>query len=64
MTSIAKVNFTIEMDTVLSQDVLKKIRDVGYSRIPIIMNGNKNLIIAILLSKSLIGLDTSKNMTV
>ena len=47
------------MDTVLSNQVLDNIRENGYSRIPITENGNIHKIIAFLLTKSLVGLDTS-----
>jgi len=43
--------------------VLDNIRENGYSRIPITEDGNFNKIIAFLLTKSLIGLDTSKGKT-
>jgi CBS domain containing-hemolysin-like protein len=43
--------------------VLNDIRENGYSRIPIAEKGNLNKIIAFLLTKSLIGLDTSQGKT-
>ena len=64
MTSVAKINFTLEMDTALTSDVLQYIRDIGYSRIPIVENGDKNKIIGVLLTKSLIGVNSSKGKTV
>lgn len=47
----------------MSSQVLNDIRENGYSRVPICEGGNINKIIAFLLTKSLIGLDTSQNRT-
>jgi CBS domain containing-hemolysin-like protein len=64
MTNIKKVSLTLEMDTVLTSKLLIEIRDIGFSRIPIIHNGDINKIVGILLTKSLIGLDISQGKTV
>jgi CBS domain containing-hemolysin-like protein len=64
MTSVAKINFTLDMDSVLTCDLLQQVREIGYSRIPIVENGDKNKIIAVLLTKSLIGLDSGNDKTV
>lgn len=58
MTKIGKVTFTISMETVLDNKVLNSIRENGFSRIPICKEGNRNQIIAFLLTKSLVGIDT------
>jgi CBS domain containing-hemolysin-like protein len=63
MTKISRVTYTLEMETVLSTQVLNEIRENGYSRIPICEGGNINKIVAFLLTKSLIGLDTSQQKT-
>lgn len=63
MTKINKVTFTLELESVLNSETLKKIKSLGYSRIPIVESGNDGVIIAMLLTKSLIGLDTSEQKT-
>ena len=64
MTKISRVKFTLELDAVLDSACLKRIKSDGHSRIPIIGNGNDCYIIAYLLTKSLIGLDTSEQKTI
>ena len=63
MTKIEKVKFMLELDQVLSAETMKQIKEIGYSRIPIRENGSSNQIVAFLLTKSLIGLDTSMGKT-
>ena len=36
MTSIDQVTYTLQMDTVLTKDLLKIIKKNGYSRVPIV----------------------------
>lgn len=60
MSPIKKIDYMITMDTVLDEATLEKIFKNGYSRIPVIKDGNQHLIIGILLAKSLIGLDGSE----
>jgi CBS domain containing-hemolysin-like protein len=52
------------MDTVLNQEMLDRILTNGYSRIPVLKDGNPSLVIGILLAKSLIGVKGSANRTV
>jgi len=59
MTKIKKVNFMLTLDQILTFETLKKIKEIGFSRIPVCEKGGSKLIIAFLLTKSLIGLDTS-----
>lgn len=63
MTKIGKVTFTLTMETVLTAKALNDIRENGFSRIPICKDGNRNQIVAFLLTKSLVGIDTN-NKTV
>lgn len=64
MSPIKKMTQTVTMETVLDVDTLAKILSNGYSRIPVLKDGNRNLIVGILLAKSLIGVNGSKNQTV
>ena len=64
MTSISKVRFTLTMETILNEEMLIRIKQNGFSRIPIIKDGDNNLIVAVLLTKSLIGLDPGKAKTI
>ncbi len=63
MTKIGKVTLTLTMETVLTAKALNDIRENGFSRIPICKDGNRNQIVAFLLTKSLVGIDTN-NKTV
>lgn len=63
MTKISRVTYTLDMGTVMSTEVLSEIRGNGYSRVPICEDGNINKIVGYLLTKSLIGLDTSQERT-
>jgi len=47
------------LDTVLDSTTMEEIRDLNYSRFPIMMSDKCQYIIAILMSKSLIGLNPS-----
>lgn len=57
MTLIDQVTYTLEMHTVLTKDLLKKIKKNGYSRVPIVENNDLNRIIGVLLAKSCLGVD-------
>lgn len=63
MTKIARVNFVISLDQVITNDTLRQIRENGYSRIPVVESQDEIVIIAFLLTKSLVGLDTSQQKT-
>lgn len=63
MSPIKKIDYMITMETVLDEATLDKILNNGYSRIPVIKDGNKHLIIGILLAKSLIGLEGAEKKT-
>jgi CBS domain containing-hemolysin-like protein len=54
MTKMSKVD-VLSMDEVLDKDLLKQFHEVGYSRIPISQSRTDNQIIAIFLTKSLVG---------
>ena len=43
------------MDTKLEKMMLNKIKEIGFSRIPISFTNDKKAIVGILLSKSLVG---------
>jgi len=57
------VEFTVSLDTILDQQLLQRIREVGFSRIPVTISDNKHFIVGILLTKSLIGINVSKEKT-
>jgi CBS domain containing-hemolysin-like protein len=57
MTNIDQVTYTLEMDVVLTKDLLRRIKKNGYSRVPIIENNDLNRIIGVLLAKSCLGVD-------
>jgi CBS domain containing-hemolysin-like protein len=57
MTNIDQVSYTLEMDVVLTKDLLRRIKKNGYSRVPIIENNDLNRIIGVLLAKSCLGVD-------
>jgi CBS domain containing-hemolysin-like protein len=57
MTSIDQVTYTLEMDVVLTKDLLRRIKKNGYSRVPIVENNDLNRIIGVLLAKSCLGVD-------
>ena len=64
MTSFDKVELILSLDQVMTKELLLKIKDNGFSRIPVKTNQNTRFIIGVLLSKSLIGIDVSKNKTI
>lgn len=47
------------MDTVLTKEILRKIKKNGFSRVPIAEENDTNRIIGVLLTKSCLGLDLS-----
>lgn len=52
------------MDTVLTKDLIKKIKRNGFSRVPIIESDNYNRFIGILLVKSCLGVDLEEGKTI
>jgi ABC-type lipoprotein release transport system permease subunit len=64
--SYSEVNYMVDMDTVIDDQELKKIRDDMYSRKPIVINKNdpvkKQIVIGILLAKSLLGVTKGKTL--
>lgn len=60
MTKIDRVKYTLTMDRVMDTKTLKEIKINGFSRVPII---HDDVIIGILLTKSLIGIDPSQGKT-
>ena len=56
--------YMIKLKKKLSNRSAKRIVKAGYSRIPIYAKGDKNFILGVLLIKSLIGLDLSKEETI
>ena len=64
MTSFDKVELILSLDQVMTKELLLKIKDNGFSRIPVKTNQNTRFIIGVLLSKSLIGLDVSDGKTI
>ena len=64
MKRINKV-FMISCDTIMDENLIKKILKKNYSRIPIYYGSlDKKLVIGILLTKSLIGVNVADKMTV
>lgn len=64
MKKINKV-FMISYDAVVDEDLVKKILKKNYSRIPIYFGSpDKKLVIGILLTKSLIGVNVEEKLTV
>lgn len=47
------------MDVVMNEETFKKIREIGFSRIPIIYDSENKWVIGILMAKSLIGVGPS-----
>lgn len=58
----ATILFALEADTILNLEVLLKIKDEHYSRIPV-YKGDKNNIVGILFAKDLIGYDFNSGAT-
>lgn len=63
MTKIQKVTFHLHLEQIINSDILKQIKDNGYSRVPICDDENPHMIIGFLLTKSLIGLETLQGKT-
>ena len=58
------VKYVIDLDTPITNEELIKIRKDGYSRKPVVLNKeNRHLVIGVLLTKSLIGIDGSEGKT-
>ena len=64
MTSVRKINLILGFNSVVDETCLFNIRRDGKSRIPICLNGEKNKIVAFLLTKSLIGVDPAQKKTI
>lgn len=57
MTHKSKVNLHVALDDVLDEDLVYRLRENGFTRVPIVFShDHKNLVVGILLIKSLIGL--------
>ena len=52
----------ISWDTKLDEFELNRIREDKFSRIPVIENKNKNIVVGILLAKSLIGVEPGSTL--
>jgi len=63
MTGMEKVT-CLNLDTVLDKKTITVIKKIGFSRIPITYNAESKLIVAILLTKSLIGYESSNERTI
>ena len=61
-----RVSYVLDMDTIIDEAELVKIRADMFSRKPIVLDKNdekkKHLVIGVLLTKSLIGADTGKTV--
>ena len=64
MSFIGAVDFTLEMDSVLTQKILKSMKDNGFSRVPIVEKGEKNRIIGILIAMSCLSVDPNEKKTI
>lgn len=49
----------LTLESILNAETFEKIRKINYSRFPIMKSGNDRFIVAILMAKSLIGLEPS-----
>lgn len=58
MTEVKKIQ-SLSIETVMNKRNLLRIRNIGFSRIPLIMSDENPLIVGILMAKSLIGLEPS-----
>ena len=64
MTKWSDVALTLRMDSVLDWDCMNKIRSNGKSRIPILHENSDNIVIGVMISKSLLNLDVNENKTI
>jgi CBS domain containing-hemolysin-like protein len=64
MTNWNNVTLKLTMDTVLDFDKMNEIRSNGKSRIPILHEQNENIVIGVMISKSLLNLDVNEGKTV
>lgn len=62
MTKFDKVDL-LSLEDVIDEDLLKSINEIGYSRIPICQKKDEREIIAVFLTKSLVGYNP-KNQTI
>ncbi len=56
--------YTISLDTELTEERFKKLKTIGYSRIPVYRGRNKHDIVGILLMKKLIGVSAKQGIRV
>jgi CBS domain containing-hemolysin-like protein len=59
MTDIGQVE-CLTADTVMNADAFKRIKQIGFSRIPVVRTDNHKQIVGILMAKSLIGVSPSE----
>ena len=55
--------YSLTCDTLVDQDKLKEIRNMGFSRIPLFLNDEgkkRNVVVGVLLTKSLVGLEAPR----
>ena len=48
----------LSIDTVVNKQLVSELRERGYSRVPVYYGNDQSFIIGILLTKSLLGIDT------
>jgi len=61
MTEISKVTFTLTLDTVMTNKLLKSMKHAGFSRVPVVEGDSK--VVGILLAKSCLGVDLDEEKT-
>jgi CBS domain containing-hemolysin-like protein len=61
MTEISKVTFTLTLDTVMTNKLLKSMKHAGFSRVPVVEGDSK--VVGILLAKSCLGVDLHEEKT-
>ena len=64
MTKWSDVTLKLKMNQVLDFDCMNEIRNNGKSRIPIYHENKENMIIGVLISKSLLNLDVKEKKTI
>jgi CBS domain containing-hemolysin-like protein len=64
MTKWSDVSLKLRMDSVLDCDCMNEIRSNGKSRIPILHETNENIVVGVMISKSLLNLDVNENKTI
>ena len=61
MTAFSAVTFKLTLDTVFTRALLRQIKQVGFSRVPVIESASN--VIGILLAKSCLGVDFNQQKT-